>query len=104
MLRGDESDKPRKTGKVGRKSQAEERDRVKEQRRAAKAAEQELADLARQRDAIDMAMADPARADHRLAGLAMGELMKRRAAVAAEIDAAESAWLAASETVEALAA
>ena len=101
VLRKETGDKPRKgSGKAA----AEARDRAKELQRAAKAAEQELADLTRKRDAIDRAMADPARAEPWLAKRPMGDLLKLRADYTAKIDAAEAAWLEASETVEALAA
>ena len=103
VLKGDPADKPRK-GEKGVKQTAASRDRAKELRRAAREAEQELAELTRQRDAIDRAMADPARAAPPFAKLSMGELSKRRADATARIETAEAAWLEASETVEALAA
>ena len=104
VLRGDPADKPKKGEKGSGKASAAAREQAKELRRAARKAEAELADLTRQRDAIDRAMADPARAEPRFAKLSMGDLAKRRAEATAKMEAAEAAWLEASETVESLAA
>ena len=45
-------------------------------------------------------MFDPAGADPKLSGLAMGELMKRRSALTERIEAAEARWLEANEALE----
>ena len=74
------------------------------ERKAAKAAETELAKLNEQLSAIDRAMFDPSSADAALAKLTMTELMKRRAEIEARIETAETAWMEASEALEALAA
>ena len=50
---------------------------------------------------LDRAMFDPAKARADLAKLAMGELSRQRGAAAAELEAAELAWLTAGETLEA---
>ena len=97
VLRGDAPERPRKAVRSARDAAAE-RERAKELRRAAGAAERELAELERQRDAIDRQLAQPA------PGVSTSELMRRRADTVAAIERAESAWLQASETVEALAA
>ena len=47
-------------------------------------------------------MFDPAGVDAALSGLTMTELMKRRADAEKQIEAAETAWLEASEALEAL--
>jgi ATP-binding cassette, subfamily F, member 3 len=54
--------------------------------------------------AIDRAMFDPANVDPQLAGLSMSELSRKRAKVAAELEAAEARWLEASEKLELAAA
>ena len=89
--------------KDARRAAAEARERGNALRKAAKAAEAELAKLTEQRSAIDRAMFDPGSADAALAGLTMTELMKRRAAIESRIEAAEATWLEASEALEAAA-
>ena len=49
-------------------------------------------------------MFDPSAADVSLAGLAMSELMKLRADIEKQIEAAERAWLDASEALETIGA
>ena len=89
--------------KDARRAAAEAREKGNALRKAAKAAEAELAKLTEQRSAIDRAMFDPGSADAALAGLTMTELMKRRAAIESRIEAAEATWLEASEALEAAA-
>jgi ATP-binding cassette subfamily F protein 3 len=93
-----------KQAKPDRKADA----RAKEQARALKkqAAEAEAASarLAAQCSAIDRAMFDPAAAEPALAALPIGELAQRRAAIAAELEAAEARWLEVSEQLETVAA
>jgi ATP-binding cassette subfamily F protein 3 len=50
--------------------------------------------------AIDQAMFDPASARPELTSLPMSELSRRRAKIAAELEAAEARWLEASEQLE----
>ena len=69
-------------------------------RKRAKESEAELARLTGLRSAVERAMFDPSAADAALSGLAMGDLMKRRAELEAKIGAAEHAWLEASEALE----
>ncbi|QPQ54346.1 ABC-F family ATP-binding cassette domain-containing protein [Allosphingosinicella flava] len=69
-----------------------------------KAAEAEMAKLGELRSAIDRAMFDPDGADAALAKLTMTELMKKRAEVERQLEAAEAQWLEASEALEGLAA
>jgi ATP-binding cassette subfamily F protein 3 len=45
-------------------------------------------------------MFDPSKAEPRFAKLAMGDLMKHRAEVLAELETVEAAWMAASEQLE----
>ena len=90
--------------KDARRAAAEAREQSQGLRKAAKAAEAELARLTEQRSTIDRAMFDPSGAAPDLAKLTMTDLMKRRAEVEAKIEAAEAAWLEASEKLEQVAA
>ncbi|WP_066809642.1 ABC-F family ATP-binding cassette domain-containing protein [Sphingomonas asaccharolytica] len=90
--------------KDARRAAAEAREQSQGLRKAAKAAEAELARLTEQRSVIDRAMFDPSSAAPDLAKLTMTDLMKRRAEVEAKIEAAEAAWLEASEKLEQVAA
>ncbi|MCW3837531.1 ABC-F family ATP-binding cassette domain-containing protein [Sphingomonas canadensis] len=87
-----------------KRREAEEREAAAALRKAAKAAESELAKLTEKRSAIDRAMFDPATATPDLAKLTMTELMKRRADLEKKIEAAETTWMEASEALERLAA
>jgi ATP-binding cassette subfamily F protein 3 len=90
--------------KDARRAAAEAREQSQGLRKAAKAAEAELTKLTEQRSVIDRAMFDPSSAAPDLAKLTMTDLMKRRAEVEAKIEAAEAAWLEASEKLEQVAA
>ncbi|PXA93861.1 glycosyl transferase family 1 [Nostoc sp. 3335mG] len=90
--------------KDARRAAAEARERATAMRKAAKAAEAELAKLSEQRSAIDRAMFDPSSADASLTKLTMTDLMKRRAALDAQIGEAEALWMEASEAAEAITA
>jgi ATP-binding cassette subfamily F protein 3 len=90
--------------KDARRAAAEAREQSQGLRKAAKAAEAELARLTEQRSVIDRAMFDPSSAAPDLAKLTMTALMKHRAEVEAKIEAAEVAWLEASEKLEQVAA
>lgn len=90
--------------KDARRAAAEAREQSQGLRKAAKAAEAELAKLTEQRSVIDRAMFDPSSAAPDLAKLTMTDLMKRRAEVEAKIEAAEAAWMEASEKLEQVAA
>jgi ATP-binding cassette subfamily F protein 3 len=87
-----------------RKAAAEAREKGQELQKHARAMETQLDKLTAQRTAIDQAMFDPSSAEKALAQLTMTELMKRRAQVESEIEAAEAAWLEASEALEAIVA
>jgi len=87
-----------------RKAAAEARERSQELRKRAKSAEAELERLTAQRSAVDQAMFDPKGAEPALAKLTMTDLMKRRADLESRIEAAEAAWLEASEALEGIAA
>ncbi|MFM6931488.1 MAG: ABC-F family ATP-binding cassette domain-containing protein, partial [Novosphingobium sp.] len=90
--------------KEARKAAAAAREKGQEIRKRAKNAEAELARLTQQLKALDHAMFDPKTAEAAFAKLTMSELMKRRAEIEGSIEAAEAAWLEASEALETFAA
>ena len=90
--------------KEARRLATEAREKEAELRKVAKAAESELAKLTEQRSAVERAMFDPSTAEGALAKLSMTDLMKRRAELSDKIDAAEVAWMEASEALEGIAA
>ena len=92
----------RRAGAGGRRKQerrdaAHARQRHRDLRRAVAAAERELARLAGERDAIDRALFEPGAGG----GEKAGELMRRRARIAAALERAERRWLEAGEALEA---
>ncbi|MFA7586225.1 MAG: ABC-F family ATP-binding cassette domain-containing protein [Novosphingobium sp.] len=86
--------------KEQRRANAEAREKGQVLRKQARAAEAELEKLNATLSTVDQAMFDPARATPALARLTMTDLMKRRADIAARIEAAEAAWLECSEALE----
>ncbi|WP_066727233.1 ABC-F family ATP-binding cassette domain-containing protein [Sphingomonas pituitosa] len=88
--------------KEARRAAAEAREKGTALRKAAKAAETELARLQAQLSALEKAMFDPANADAALTKLTMTDLMKRRADVSGQIESAELVWMEASEALEAI--
>ncbi len=88
--------------KDDRKAAAEAREKAQVLKKDAQVIERDLAKLTEQRDALDAAMAG--QASPALARLTMAQLMKRRASLDTEIDAAEAKWMLANEALEALAA
>ena len=91
---------PAKSKKKDKAAAAAAREAEQQLKQRAKAAESELAKLTDERSAIERAMFDPATATPKLAKLTMGDLMKRRADLSDRIDAAEAAWMEASEALE----
>ena len=89
--------------KADRKAEALLREKSQAMRGAVKSAEAEMAKLTAERSAIERAMFDPSGAEERLARLAMSDLMKLRASVEGKLEAAEAAWMAASEALESVA-
>ena len=90
--------------KEARRIAAEAREKGAALRNRAKGAEAEVARLTTRRSAIERAMFDPSAADASLAGLPMSQLMKLRADIEKQIEAAERAWLDASEALETIGA
>jgi ATP-binding cassette subfamily F protein 3 len=103
VLAGD-SKAPAKGGKVNKKEArrlaAEGREKDSRLRRSARDSEAQLSRLTTLRNAVERAMFDPSAADPSLSQLTMTELMKRRAGIQKEIEAAETAWLEANEALE----
>ena len=90
--------------KEARRIAAEAREKGAALRNRARGAEAEVARLTTRRSAIERAMFDPSAADVSLAGLPMSQLMKLRADIEKQIEAAERAWLDASEALETIGA
>jgi len=86
--------------KKDRQADARSRDATRLSRNAVVEAEKLIAELQARISAIEQAMADPGSAPSDLAGLAPGELGRRRAHLVQELEAAEGRWLEASETLE----
>ena len=95
----DKEAKPKVT-KQDRKASAKEREEARALKKQVSEAEAAVAKLQAQVSALDRAMFDPASAAADLARLAMGELSRRRAAQADELERAEAAWLLLSERME----
>ena len=90
---------PKRDKKEERKAAAAAREKEAAARKAASVAEAELAKLESRRSLIERAMFDPATASGELAQLTMSDLMKLRAEVSDQIEAAEARWLTASEAL-----
>ena len=97
------SEKP-KQQRHDRKAAAKAREDARALKKAAAEAEAASARLAAQCSALDRAMFDPTNAPTEFANLPMSELSRRRARVAAELEAAEAKWLEVNEQLERLAA
>jgi ATP-binding cassette subfamily F protein 3 len=91
---------PKMSKQDRRRAAAEAREKGQALRNQAKKAESELAKLTAERSAVDKAMFDPSSATPDLAKLTMTDLMKRRADLESRIEAAETAWMEASEALE----
>ena len=93
-----------KQPKQDRKAAAKAREDARVLRKAAAEAEAASTRLMAQCSVIDRAMFDPTSAPAELAALPISELSRRRAEVAAELEAAEARWLEVSEQLERAAA
>ena len=91
--------KPRQA-KADRKADAKAREEARSLKKKAAEAEAASARLAALCSALDRAMFDPAGAEPELAALPMSELARRRASIAADLEAAEARWLEVSEQLE----
>jgi ATP-binding cassette subfamily F protein 3 len=98
------ADAKTKQPKHDRKAAAKAREDARALKKAAADAEAASVRLAAQRSAIEQAMFDPGGAAPELRSLPMSELSRRRAKIAAELEAAEALWLEANEQLEKLAA
>lgn len=99
---GRKSSEPKMSKKEARQAAAQQREKNKGLRDAAKKAEAALAKLTATRSAIDKAMFDPASATGELANLNMTELMKKRGETEKKISAAEASWIEANEKLESI--
>ncbi len=93
-----------KAPKKDKAQRAAERERAAALKKTAQEAESIVARLTKERSALDRAMFDPASAEPEFAKLSMGELSRRRGQVNDRLEAAEAAWLAASEALEGVSA
>ncbi|TPG39044.1 ABC transporter ATP-binding protein [Sphingomonas koreensis] len=89
--------------KEDRRAAAEAREKGQALRKAAKAAEEQAIKLTKRLSAIDRALFDPASAEPADVKLTTTDLMKLRATVEREKNAAEATWLEASEALEGVA-
>jgi ATP-binding cassette subfamily F protein 3 len=86
--------------KEDRRAAAEARERSQAIRKAASAAEAEIARLTERRAAIDRALFDPSTAAAGDKAKTAGELMRERGEVERKLEAAEAKWLEANEALE----
>jgi ATP-binding cassette subfamily F protein 3 len=89
-----------KAGKGDKRANAQAREDYRAMQKRIREAETRISKVQAQIAAIDLAMAEPAKAAKDLASLNMGELSRRRAALADDLEAAEAAWLELSEAAE----
>ena len=101
ILKGDAAKADKAAGrKADKKAMAEARERDLALKKTVRELEAETARLTAERNAVDGAMFDPAKAEARFAKLTMSELMRRGADLQDRIDAIETRWLEASEQLE----
>ena len=86
--------------KADRKAEAAAREKAQAMRGAVRTAEADIAKWTAERSAIERAMFDPGSAVPQRAKLTMTDLMKLRASVEGKLEAAEAAWVSASEALE----
>jgi ATP-binding cassette subfamily F protein 3 len=91
---------PGRSRKDDRRAAAEARERSQKLRKAASAAEREIARLEARRTELERAMFDPTTASPADAAQPMSALMKLHAEAVAALAAAEARWLDASEAIE----
>jgi ATP-binding cassette subfamily F protein 3 len=97
---GGERPAAKRNRKDERRAEAEARARGQSLRRSVEAAEAAVARLEARKTEIERAMFDPAAAAAGDRDCTMSELMKRLAAISAELAEAERSWLEASEAME----
>jgi ATP-binding cassette, subfamily F, member 3 len=89
-----------KKPKADKRANALAREEYKAAQKKLREAETRITRLQAQIEALDGAMADPAKAPRDLAGLNMGELSRRRAGLTEQLDEAEAAWLELGEAMD----
>ena len=100
----EERKEKRNIKKDERRAAAQERERTKHLRTAAKEAEKGMGLLTEKRTEIDRAMFDPDSATGAFKGQSMSELMKMRGDIEKQLEKAEIIWLEASEALEGVSA
>jgi ATP-binding cassette subfamily F protein 3 len=100
----EERKEKRNNKKDERRAAAQERERTKHLRTAAKEAEKGMGLLTEKRTEIDRAMFDPDSATGAFKGQSMSELMKMRGDIEKQLEKAEIIWLEASEALEGVSA
>jgi ATP-binding cassette subfamily F protein 3 len=86
--------------KKDRRADARSRDDARQVRNAIRETEKLIERLQADIAATDRALIEPAGSSSKLAGLAAGELSRRRAALVRDLEAAESQWLEAQDSLE----
>jgi ATP-binding cassette subfamily F protein 3 len=86
--------------KKDRRADARSRDDARQVRNAIRETEKLIERLQADIAATDRALIEPAGSSSKLAGLAAGELSRRRAALVRDLEAAESQWLEAQDNLE----
>jgi ATP-binding cassette subfamily F protein 3 len=100
----EERKEKRNNKKDERRAAAQERERTKHLRTAAKEAEKGMGLLTEKRTEIDRAMFDPDSATGAYKSQSMSELMKMRGDIEKQLEKAEIIWLEASEALEGVSA
>jgi ATP-binding cassette subfamily F protein 3 len=93
--------RPKGGAKADRRASAQAREAARALKRQVTEAETAIAKLQAEISAFDRAMFEPASAPPALASLSMGELSRRRGQAATKLEAAEEAWMTASEAYDA---
>jgi ATP-binding cassette subfamily F protein 3 len=97
---GGDKEGAKRSRKDDRRAAAEAREQSQLLRKAAKAAEADIATLEARKTEIERAMFDPSTATAADAALTMGALMKLHAEIGAKLADMEARWLETSEAIE----
>jgi ATP-binding cassette subfamily F protein 3 len=98
---GGGGDSPKPDRKANKRNAAEWREKQKTLKNALSKAEKEMAALTAERSRIDQALFDPKSATGAEAKMTTSELMVKRSALETKLEAAEEAWMQATEALEA---
>lgn len=94
--KGDRSQRSRKGGRANARS----REEIRQARNAVREIEKLIESLQKEISALEQAMIDPSSAPSGLSGEATGDLGRRRAALMRELEAAETRWIEAHDSLE----